>query len=112
MAVERTRTVSLVRDWLNYLGVSKALAPAAVALYRRLCSSFVVVQKPTNSNPSCYGSFGRAFPTPAERARRLCLLRGQPQSLSDGVVWLVSVPNVQGVVYVTSGSGVAGRLIG
>lgn len=41
MAAERTSTVALVRDWLNYLTVSKALAPKTVALYRRLCSSFV-----------------------------------------------------------------------
>jgi len=41
VAVERASTVSLVRDWLNYLTVSKALAPKTVALYRRLCSSFV-----------------------------------------------------------------------
>jgi site-specific recombinase XerD len=41
MARDETRTVSLVRDWLNYLSVSKALAPKTVALYRRLCSSFV-----------------------------------------------------------------------
>ena len=41
MVTDRVRTVSLVRDWLNYLTVSKALAPRTVALYGRLCSWFV-----------------------------------------------------------------------
>jgi hypothetical protein len=41
MVSERARTVSLVVDWLDYLSVSRALAPNTIALFRRLCFSFV-----------------------------------------------------------------------
>jgi site-specific recombinase XerD len=41
MVSERARTVSLVVDWLDYLALSRALAPNTIALYRRSCFSFI-----------------------------------------------------------------------
>jgi site-specific recombinase XerD len=54
---DRSRTVSLVQDWLIYLSASKALAPKTVALYERLCTSFV---------DECVGERGLEAVTTAE----------------------------------------------
>jgi integrase/recombinase XerC len=57
MVSDRSRTVSLVQDWLNYLSASKALMPRTIALYDRLCASFV---------DECVGEGGLETVTTAE----------------------------------------------
>jgi len=94
MSAERTRTVSLVRDWLNYLTVSKVLAPKTVALYRKLRSSFVDEPCERAHHDAAYEGWRRRTPrmahgydfTRGTTPSRDCVL-----SQSSGLSWLTGI---------------------